>query len=181
MVKDSVIVLKSNVMEEGLRNLVAKKPLFAFRPFRVTILHSQMVHYPYWCVILRATATQRVVKDQTLKLLVTVDALNGDVASAKKIPEGSEMQEESVPGRLRPKVDQGVAVAKAKEFALDLFMKKFFLLKEVSSEVEKVRLVYYPYWVLDIEKGDERFRRAVDAIHGEFNDRVAQVFKDEGC
>ena len=176
-----VTVLTSKIGEERLYAIVIKRPLFSFRSSKVNILGSQMIHYPYWCVILRATATQRLGKDQTSRLLVTVDAVNGDVGHAKNIPEGSETREEGIQGRLKVEIGRDVAVAKAKNFALDVFMKKFFLLKEVSSEIENVRLVYYPYWVVDVQIRHKRFRRAVDAIHGEFNDRVAYLLKEEGC
>jgi hypothetical protein len=178
MSKNQVTVLVTKIGEERLLALVAKRPLFSFRTSKVSILASQKIYYPYWCVSLTSTALQKLVKDQTVKLLVTIDAVNGDVGHAKKIPEGSEMNEDRLQGRLKTKVGREGAVAKAKDFALELFMKKFFLLKEVSSEIEDVRLVYYPYWLVDVQKEDGKVWRAIDAIHGEFNDRVAHLIKE---
>lgn len=172
MTEDSVTVLKSEIEEEGLLAIVAKRPLFSFFRSPVSILGSQKIYYPYWCVSLEATALQKLKKDQTVKLLVTVDGVTGDVGYAKSIPEGSQAPEEGVRDRLKLRVSKDEAWQKARDFALDLFMRKIFFLKEVSSTIKETSLIYYPYWVVDVEKGSERFRRAVDAIHGELSTKV---------
>jgi hypothetical protein len=80
MSEESVTVLTSKIVEERLPAMAAKRPLLPFFPSTVSILSSRMVHYPYWCVSLEATALQKLRKDQTMKLLVTVDAVTGDTA-----------------------------------------------------------------------------------------------------
>ena len=172
MTEDSVTVLKSEIEEEGLSAIVAKRPLFPFFRSPVSILGSRKIYYPYWCVSLEATARQKLRKAQTVKLLVTVDGVTGDVGYAKKIPEGSQATRGTVRGRLELRVSKDEAWQKARDFALDLFMRKIFFLKGVSSTIRETSLIYYPYWVVDIQKGSERFRRAVDAIHGELSNKV---------
>jgi hypothetical protein len=179
MSEESVTVLTSKIVEERLPAMAAKRPLLPFFPSTVSILSSRMVHYPYWCVSLEATALQKLRKDQTMKLLVTVDAVTGDTGYAKSIPEGTEVPEGSIPGRLTVRITRNEAWKKAKDFALDLFMRKIFFLKEVSSEIKETRLIYYPYWVVDIQKGGETARRAVDAIHGELSNKVIHHLEEE--
>lgn len=172
MTEDSVTVLKSKIEEEGLSAIVAKRPLLSFFRSPVSVLGSRKVYYPYWCVSLEATASQKLRKAQTVKLLVTVDGVTGDVGYAKKIPEGSQAPAEGVRGRLKLRISKDDAWQKARDFALDLFMRKIFFLEEVSSEISETNLIYYPYWVVDLQKEGKRFRRAVDAIHGELSNKV---------
>lgn len=172
MTEDSVTVLKSEIEEERLPAIVAKRPLFPFLRSTATVLGSRMVYYPYWCISMEATASQKLRKAQTVKLFVTVDGVTGEVGYAKRIPEGSRATEASILGRLKHGVSKDEAWQKARDFALDLFMRKIFFLKEVSSTIRETSLIYYPYWVVDIQKGSERFRRAVDAIHGELSNKV---------
>ncbi len=179
MSEELVTVLTSKIAEERLHAIVAKRPLFPFFSTTVSILGSRMVHYPYWCVSLEATATQKLKKNQTLKLLVTVDAVTGDVGYAKSLPEGSQVPEGSVPDKLKVRVTRNEAWKKAEDFALDLFMRKIFFLKEVSNQIKETHLIYYPYWVVDLQKGGETSRRSVDAIHGEVNNRVVRLLEEE--
>jgi hypothetical protein len=179
MSEESVTVLRSKIGEERLHAIVAKRPLFPFFSSTVSILGSRTVHYPYWCVSLEATAIQKLRKDHTVKLLVTVDAVTGDTGYGKSIPEGSQVPEGSVPDTIKVRVTRNEAWKKAEDFALDLFMRKIFFLKEVSREIKETRLIYYPYWVVDIQKGGETSRRAVDAIHGEVNNKVVHHLEEE--
>lgn len=177
MPENVVFVLTSKIMEERLPAIVAKRPLFPFFRRISNIIGFRKIYYPYWCISLEATAAQKFRRDQTLKLLVTVDGMTGDVGYAKSIPDGAEAREESLRDRMKVKVTQNEAWEKAKDFALRLFMRKVFFLKEVLSEIKETRLVYYPYWIVEVQKNHERFRRVVDAIHGEFNDRIIHLLE----
>jgi hypothetical protein len=175
-----VTVLTSKISEERLLVIVNKRPLLSFRRPKATVIARAKVHHPYWCVALESTARQKVAKNKTLKLLVTVDAVTGDAGLAKSIPEGSEVSEETVQGRLEMYTNQGEAWKKAEDVALGIFMKKIFFLEGVSSEIKYTRLIYYPYWVVTIQKENgETFRKAIDAIHGEPNHKLLYLLDRE--
>ena len=76
---------------------------------------------------------------------------------------------------------QGEAWKRAEDFALQLFMKKMFFLESVSNEIQDTRLVYFPYWVVELQnKNGGTFRKAIDAIHGEPNNRLLFLMEREG-
>jgi hypothetical protein len=180
MSENLATVLTPKISEERLRAIIAQRPLSLFRRGETSILGYRMVYYPYWCVTLQATGAQKFGKDRTLKLLVTVDAVNGDVGYAKSIPEGAQTSEESFGEKIKVRIGRDAALDKSRDFALGIFMRKIFLLKSVSSQVLETCLVYHPYWIVDVRKSGQRLLKAVDALHGEMYPRVVSLLQKDG-